>query len=187
MKKKYIKIISGKFKNLNIKTIKNNLLKPTSINTRKTLFNWLYKYIKNKICLDCFSGTGILGMECISNNAKYVILLEKNYKIFNNIKKNFKKINNNNYKIININSLIWLKKKNNIKFDIIFIDPPYNKKNILNITIKYLEKNKHTKKNSFIYIETYKKNITLKTPETWIIYKKKINKNNKHLLYFKYI
>ncbi len=185
MKKKYIKITSGKFKNLNIKTIKNNLLKPTSINIRKTLFNWLYKYIKNKICLDCFSGTGILGMECISNNAKYVILLEKNYKIFNNIKKNFKNINNKNYKIININSLIWLKKKKNIIFDLIFIDPPYKMINLLNKSINIIENNKLIKKNSLIYIETYKKNNIIKIPKKWKIYKKKKNKNNKFYLFIK--
>ncbi len=185
MKKKYIKIISGKFRNIHIKTINNKLLKPTLINIRKTLFNWLNKYIKNKICLDCFSGSGILGIECLSNNAKYVILLEKNYKIFNNIKKNINNIKKTNYKIININSLIWLKKKNNIIFDIIFLDPPYKMTNLLNKCIKIIENNNLIKKNSLIYIETSKKNNNIKIPKKWKIYKKKKNNNNKFYLFIK--
>ncbi len=185
MKKKYIKIISGKYKNIHIKTINSKLLKPTLIKIRKTLFNWLYKYIKNKICLDCFSGSGILGIECLSNNAKYVIFLEKNYKIFKNIKKNINNINNLNYKIININSLIWLKKKNKIKFDLIFLDPPYKMTNLLNKCIKIIENNNLLKKNSLIYIETYKKNKNINIPKKWKIYKKKKNKNNKFYLFIK--
>ncbi len=185
MKKKYIKITSGILKNIHINTINNKLLKPTLVNIRKTLFNWINKYIKNKICLDCFSGSGILSIESLSNNAKFVIILEKNYKIYKNIKKNLKKINNKNYKIININTLIWLKKKNNIIFDIIFIDPPYNMYKILNKCINLIEKNNLIKKNSIIYIETNKKNNNINIPYSWKIYKKKYTQNNKYYLFIK--
>ncbi len=185
MKKKYIKIISGKLKNIHIKTINNKLLKPTLIKVRKTIFNWLNNNIKNKICLDCFSGSGILGIECLSNNAKFVFFIEKNYKIYKNIKKNLKKINYKNYKIININLITWLKKNKNIKLDLIFIDPPYKMINILNKSIEIIEKNKLIKKNSLIYIETHKKNKYINIPNTWKIYKKKKNQNNKFFLFKK--
>ncbi len=182
-----MKIISGNLKGIKINIPKNLNIRPTTSKTRKILFEWLNNFIKNKKCLDCFCGSGSLSIESISRKASHITILEINYKIIQILKKNLKNIKNKKFTIIKTNTIQWIKKNKKTAFDIIFIDPPYNKKNILNITIKYLEKNKHTKKNSFIYIETYKKNITLKTPETWIIYKKKINKNNKHLLYFKYI
>ncbi len=184
MKKKYIKIISGKYKNIHINTIINKNLKPTLSYIRKIIFNWLNKKIKNKICLDCFSGTGILSIESLSNNAKFVFLIEKNYKIYKNIKKNIKKIKNNNYKIINININTWLKKKKNIKFDIVFIDAPFNNKNILNNTIKLINKNNFLKKKSIIYIEINKK-YNLIIPKSWKIYKKKKIKNIKIYLFEK--
>ncbi len=109
--KNYLKIIGGKFKGKKIKIIKDKFTKPTLVGIRKTLFDWLNPYIKNFICLDCFAGSGILSLECISRKAKHVTLIEKKYKIFKNIKKNFQQINKKKYSIINIDILIWLKKK----------------------------------------------------------------------------
>ncbi len=183
MKKKYIKIISGKWKGKKINTIKHKYLKPTLVIIRKILFEWLKKYIKNKICLECFAGTAILSIESLSNKAKFTFILEKNYKIYNNIKKNLIQIKKKKYKLININSLIWIKKNSNIKFDIIFLDCPYNNKYILNKCINLIKKKKIIKYKGFIYIETYKNNKKIIKPKKWIIYKKKYIGNNKFYLF----
>ncbi len=179
-----MKIISGIYKNRKIHTIKKNILKPTPSIIRKILFEWINKYIKNKICLDCFSGTGSLGLESLSRKAKYVLLLEKNYKIYKIIKKNFKNINKKKFKIKKIDSILWLKKQKKKKYNIIFIDPPFKKKIYIYKIIKILENNKLIKKKSLIYIETYKKN-KIKKPKKWIIYKQKIIHSTKIIVYKK--
>ncbi len=180
-----MKIISGKLKGMKIKIPKNLNIRPTTSKIRKILFEWLNNFIKNKKCLDCFCGSGSLSIESISRKAIHITMLEINYKTIKILKKNTKKINNKYFTIIKTNTIKWIKQNKNNKFDIIFIDPPYKKKYILNKTIQYLEKNKHTKKNTFIYIETDKKNNSIKIPITWKIYKKKILKQNKHLLFIK--
>ncbi len=185
--KNFIKIISGKLKGLKIKTIKNKFLRPTTNIIKKILFNWINLYIKNKTCLDCFSGTGSLSIEAISNNAKYIIILEKNYKFFKNIKKNLNKIKKNKYKLININTFIWLKKTLNKHFDIIFIDPPYKKNYYLNKTLYLINKNKLYNDNTLIYIETYKKNNFINIPKNWKIFKKKYKQNSLIILIKRYI
>ncbi len=179
-KKNYIKIISGKLKGMKIYFSKNKCIKPTLNTIREKLFNWLNFNIKNKKCLDCFSGSGALSLESISRSAKHVTILEKNYKAFKNIKKNFNKIKKKKYNIINTNLISWLKKIKKKFFDIIFIDPPY-KSNLVNKTIKIIEKNNITKKNSYIYIET-KKKYNIHIPKKWIIYKKYIKSTNKYIL-----
>ena len=45
-------------------------------------------YIPNSIVLDLFSGSGNLGIEALSNGAKYAYLVDKNYKAVNTINDN---------------------------------------------------------------------------------------------------
>ncbi len=179
--KNYTKINSGIFKGFKIK-IFNKKVKPTLNIIRKTLFDWLRFFIKNKKCIDCFGGSGILSLEALSNKALHTTIIEKNYKTYKTIKNNFKIINKKKYKIYNTDVLRWIK-KNNSKYDLIFIDPPYHN-NYINKIIYLIEK-KITKKKTFIYIETYKKNNNLIIPHEWILYKKKYTQISKHLLYMK--
>ncbi|CAL4317782.1 Ribosomal RNA small subunit methyltransferase D [Buchnera aphidicola (Periphyllus testudinaceus)] len=183
-KKNVLRIIGGKFKRhkIYIKHTKN--LRPTQNFIRETLFNWLKKYIQNSKCLDCFSGSGILGIEAISRNAKFVTSLEINKNSIENIKKNKKKLKIKNMEIIHTNSLIWLKKKK-FKYDIIFLDPPYNNTKLLKKSIFLLEKNNWTKKNTIIYIEKKNNKKNVITPKNWIIQKEKKTKNINYGIYLR--
>ncbi len=177
-----MKIISGKYKGKKIYTIKKKILKPTISIIKKILFEWLNPFIKNKICLDCFAGTGSLSLESLSRKAKHVTLIENNYKIFKLIKKNFENIKKKYFKLYKINLIKWFN-INKKKFDLIFIDPPYYNNNYINKIIKLIIKNKITKKKTFIYIETFKKNNNIIIPKKWFLYKKKIKYSIKILLY----
>ncbi|QCI15729.1 16S rRNA (guanine(966)-N(2))-methyltransferase RsmD [Buchnera aphidicola] len=181
-KKDKVYIISGKFKGrkISFKNISN--LRPTTNQIRETLFNWLSKYIKNARCLDCFAGTGSLGIEALSRQAKFLTFLEIQKNTFLNLKKNINELNISNAEILYTNALHWIK-KNNQPYDIIFIDPPYYQ-GLIKKTITLLENNKWIKNNSLVYIEQEKKNI--KMSKNWILYKKKItNKIECYLYIFK--
>ncbi|UPT14415.1 16S rRNA (guanine(966)-N(2))-methyltransferase RsmD [Buchnera aphidicola] len=173
-------IISGKLKGKKI-SFKNNLnIRPTTNRIREILFDWLAKDIKNSRCLDCFAGSGALGLEAISRHAEFVTLLEIEKKIVFSLIKNSKELNVSNIEIIHTNTLEWLKKTKK-PYDIIFIDPPYNTKLIEN-TIILLEKRKWIKNKSIIYIET-KKNQSLIIPHNFTLYKKKTTNNIEFYLY----
>ncbi|WP_343184058.1 16S rRNA (guanine(966)-N(2))-methyltransferase RsmD [Buchnera aphidicola (Ceratovacuna keduensis)] len=165
-----MKIISGKLKSRKINIKKNNIIRPTTCLMRKVLFEWLSKYIKQSKCLDCFSGSGILSIESISRNAKYVISIEKNFFIYKNILNNIKNLSIKNIKVINTNILNLLKKPGK-PYDIIFLDPPFYNKIIDNV-IYFLTKNNWTKKNTFIFLEKQIKQ-KIKIPKNWINFKKK--------------
>ncbi|QNS01780.1 MAG: 16S rRNA (guanine(966)-N(2))-methyltransferase RsmD [Buchnera aphidicola (Pentalonia nigronervosa)] len=179
-KNRKIYIISGKLKKRNILFTHTSNLRPTMNHIRETLFNWLSTHIKNARCLDCFAGSGILGIEAISRYAAFVTLLEINKKTILQLKKNSVKLNIKNLEIIKTNTLFWLKKIGQ-PYDIIFIDPPYDTE-IINKTIFLLEYGTWLKNNSLIYIEkNKKKNITI--PQNWILYKKKISGQTEYCLY----
>ncbi|CAL4317763.1 16S rRNA (guanine(966)-N(2))-methyltransferase RsmD [Buchnera aphidicola] len=183
-KKNTLKIIGGKFKKHKIYINHSKNLRPTTNFIRETLFNWITKYIQNAICLDCFAGSGILGIESISRHAKHVTSLEIDKKNIFYIYKNLKKLKINTIKIIHTNTLKWLKEKKN-KYNIIFLDPPYNNFQLLQKTIFLLEKNKYTKKNTIIYIEKKISKKTFHIPKNWIIQKKKATKKIEYTIYLK--
>ncbi|QCI19612.1 MAG: 16S rRNA (guanine(966)-N(2))-methyltransferase RsmD [Buchnera aphidicola (Brevicoryne brassicae)] len=176
-----IYIISGKFKGRKISFNSTVNLRPTTNQIRETLFEWLSKYIKNSRCLDCFAGSGALGIEAISRYAAFSTFLEIKKKTIIDLKKNIKKLNIHNVEIIHTNTLSWLK-KNGKPYDIIFIDPPYYQ-GLIESTLNLLENNKWIKNNSLIYIEKEKQK-PLIIPQNWILHKKKITNHIECYLYF---
>lgn len=188
-KKKYnnINIISGKWKGKKIKVINNKNLKPTMCFIRENLFNWLMKNnLYNLKCLDCYAGTGILGFEAISRNALLATLIENNKKIFQQLKKNIYLLKTKNIFLIYNNTLNFLSKKSNIKYDLVFIDPPFCKKNILlQKTCMLLEKNNWLTNNAKIFIEYNKKSNNFFLPKNWVKYRQKTFGIVKYILYQK--
>ncbi|CAL4317809.1 Ribosomal RNA small subunit methyltransferase D [Buchnera aphidicola (Chaitophorus sp. 3695)] len=183
-KKNTLRVISGIFKKQKIYIQHSKYLRPTTNLIRETLFNWLSNYIQNAKCLDCFSGSGILGIEAISRNAKLVTSLDINIKNIYSINKNLKKLKIKNIQSICTNTINWLKKKSQ-PYDIIFLDPPYNQYNLLNKTIFLLEEKKWTKKNTIIYIEQNIHINNINIPKNWILKKKKQTKKIEYKIYYK--
>lgn len=170
-KKNFIRIINGKYKGRKIRVIYNVELRPTINRIRETLFNWINLKIKNSKCLDCFSGSGALGIEAISRYADSVTCIEIQKKAIYSLKKTLIDLNEKKVYIIHTNVIQWLKKPHT-SYDIIFLDPPFKTK-LLQSAIILLNKFNWLKENSLIYIE-HEKNINqLSIPNNWILLKKK--------------
>lgn len=77
--------------------------------------------------MDLFSGTGSLGIESLSRGCKLVYFVDKNLRSIKLIRQNLQNLNNieNRYKVIRSDVIKFIKKFRSIKWDIIFIDPPY--------------------------------------------------------------
>lgn len=179
-----IKIIGGKWKRRKINFLgKERNLRPTISRIKETLFNWLDPYIVNFKCLDCYAGSGSLSLEALSRQAHSVTLLEKNYKIVNQLKKVFIDFKINNGKIIYTDTLFWLKKKG-IPYDLIFIDAPFYK-NMVEKTIYLLEKNQWLSNQSLIYVECESKLKKIHIPSNWYVYREKHTKKITFRLYFR--
>jgi 16S rRNA (guanine966-N2)-methyltransferase len=124
-----MKIISGKYKGRNILGFNIDGTRPTQDRVKENLFNMINFDIRDKVVLDLFAGSGNLGLEALSREAKYAYFVDKYPKAISIIEKNSKNIvDNDNYKILNTNYKKAIKyfKENNIYFDIVFLDPPYD-------------------------------------------------------------
>ena len=142
-----MRIISGNFKGRKILTPKDIKTRPLKDITKESIFNILKhsnKFnveIKNSVVLDLFAGVGSFGIECLSNEAKYVTFVENYNGVLPILKKNLSNLKlDKKYEIIEQNIFTGLKlAKSN--YDIIFLDPPYKDKNISELIDKIFEIN----------------------------------------------
>ena len=129
-----MRIISGKFRGRKLIKFKKESIKPTKDKTRESIFIIIISYFnfknKNNLplqglnVLDIFAGTGALGIEAISRGAKNVTFIEKSRDNLRILYKNIDHLKINE-KVKVIKRSIKNVKKINEKFDIIFLDPPY--------------------------------------------------------------
>lgn len=137
-----MKVISGFLKGRMILGHDIEGTRPTMDRVKESLFAMIQNYILDAVVLDLFSGSGNLGIESISNGCKYAYLIDKNKKCTDIIKKNIHAMQIEDY--VSIMNCDYKKaldsfRERKIKFDIVFLDPPYKNKDIPGI-IEYLLK-----------------------------------------------
>ena len=159
-----MRIISGNFKGKKILLPKDKLTRPLKDLTKESIFN-IIKHskllnieLKNSNILDLFSGVGSFGLECLSRGAASVTFLENYKDVLNILKKNIDNLKQQNYtKIIekDVFEQDTLKILSD-KFEIIFMDPPYKEKKLINL-LNTIIKLKLLKDNGIIIIHRHKK------------------------------
>lgn len=132
-----MKIISGKYKGRVLKGFNLEGTRPTMDRVKESLFGTIQSYVPESIVLDLFAGSGNLGIEALSEGASYAYLVDSNSKAINIIRENITSIGIDNIEVINSDYKKALKSFNK-KFDLIFLDPPYNTDYIVK-SIKLIE------------------------------------------------
>jgi 16S rRNA (guanine966-N2)-methyltransferase len=168
MLKNQVVIIAGKHKRTTITFGDFAGLRPTSSKARETLFSWLQHDITDSVCLDLFAGSGSLGFEAISRGCKKLILVEKNYKICQQLKKNLGNILGD-ITIINKSAQEYVKQTKQT-FDIVFFDPPFNSE--LHQKLNWFLEHIPMSHNGKIYVEIHKDQ-KLDLNHKWVIRCKK--------------
>lgn len=122
-----MKIISGKYKGRIIEGFDINGTRPTMDRVKESLFAMIQPWIKESIVLDLFAGSGNLGIEALSEGAKEIYLVDKNKKAYQIMHKNLKalEITTQNIYLKDYQKALDIFKDQEKRFDIIFIDPPY--------------------------------------------------------------
>tara|TARA_B100000963_G_scaffold98145_1_gene84774 strand:- start:2462 stop:3022 length:561 start_codon:yes stop_codon:yes gene_type:complete len=142
-----MRIISGKLGGKKINFSKIASTRPLKDSVKENIFNVLLHskkigvLLENSKVLDLYSGFGSFGLECISRGAKKATFVEKDKKAFEILRKNINQLavqkssNAINQDIINLQKILKSE-----KYNIIFLDPPYNDSLYLNY-LKILKKN----------------------------------------------
>lgn len=169
-----LRIISGAWRGRRLPIINTTEIRPTLDHIREMLFNWLMFDIEGAYCLDAFAGSGALGIEALSRQAKEVVFLEKSEQTTKFIEKNMQHLHCKRYQLFTTDTLQWLEKIPAFPFDIIFLDPPFYQ-NLIPLVCQLLQNRKWLQANTLIYIEM-EKTACFTPSDNWQLIKQKTTK-----------
>lgn len=121
-----MRVISGTLKRKPIVGDHIDGTRPTMDRVKESLFAMIQMEVKNSICLDLFAGSGSLGIEALSNGASFCYFVEHGQAAGKAIQQNLKNLNlEAKSEFLAMDYKKALKKLHGKKFDLIFLDPPY--------------------------------------------------------------
>ena len=156
--------------------------RPTTLRVREAIFNILRNKVENSNWLDLFSGTGATACEAYNHGAKKIIAIEKNKNNSKICLKNLLSLQDienrkNDIDVICKDVLYWTKPNykrnssskiidlNKLKFDFVYLDPPYNA-NFHELVLNQIFSCNFLKKNSIVICE-HSPNLNIKKGTLW--------------------
>jgi len=167
-----IRLIGGQWRGRKLPVPDSPGLRPTTDRVRETLFNWLAPSMVDARCLDCFAGSGALGLEALSRYAAQATLLEMERGVAQQLQKNLATLKAGNARVVNTNTLAFLAQVGT-PHDIVFVDPPF-RKGLLEETLTLLESNGWLADDALIYVESEVENGLPPVPASWQLHREKV-------------
>ncbi len=149
-----IRIIGGIYKGKRLKKVPGSHVRPMPHKLRETMFNIIQDGIKNSVFLDGFAGTGSVGIEALSRGAERVIFIDEYNPSIKAIKSNLAKCEaEDKARVIRgeFNRAVIHLAKESVKFDLVFLDPPYRLLDERN-PLKVIKKREILKPDGFIIL-----------------------------------
>ncbi|MDC2889474.1 16S rRNA (guanine(966)-N(2))-methyltransferase RsmD [Psychrosphaera sp. 1_MG-2023] len=147
-----IRIIGGQWRGRKLKVHDKEGLRPTTDRLKETVFNWLMTHTRDALVLDCFAGAGSLGFEAASRHAKQVYCIEKDKTAASQLTSNVKLLGAQQQITVLQGDFFTQQQILNFQFDLIFIDPPFNK-GFMDKVVPYLIDHKLIATGALVYIE----------------------------------
>lgn len=122
-----MRIISGIRRGHKLTEFQGDDIRPTTDRVKEAIFNIIQSYVPDAAVLDMFCGSGALSFEALSRGARKAVCLDLDKRSIDVIRKNAEDLRfTDKCEIINISCFDYMERAKE-KFDIIFLDPPYNK------------------------------------------------------------
>ena len=123
-----MRIISGAYRGLVLKSLKGGKLRPTSDQLRETLFDVLGPQIEGAAFLDAYAGSGAVGLEALSRGARHIVFIEHHRPAVELIRQNLRALKvESQFQIMGCAVTTGLERleAEGARFDFVFLDPPY--------------------------------------------------------------
>ena len=126
-----MRIISGSRRGHKLLEFSGQDVRPTTDRVKESVFNIIQGFIPEAKVLDMFSGSGALSFEALSRGALSAVCIDIDKRSVEIIKKNALSLKfEDRCEILNMSCMDYVKRAKD-RFDVIFLDPPYNKGFIL--------------------------------------------------------
>lgn len=146
-----VRIIGGRFRGRVLRFSPRAELRPTPDRVRETLFNWLGQDMAGLTCLDLFAGSGALGFEAISRNAREVVMVEHDHATCRTLKDNARLLGCESVvEIRHADALTFLRSCKRA-FDVVLLDPPFKSDLVAAVTPDLA---RVTRNGGMIYVES---------------------------------
>ena len=122
-----MRIITGTARGVKLETLDSDATRPTSDKVKEAIFSMIQFEIEGRRVLDLFGGSGQLALEALSRGAAHAVLTDNDKRSVQLIRKNIDELRFNDICTVVEKSSYDYAKTCNKRFDIIFLDPPYNK------------------------------------------------------------
>lgn len=162
-----MRVIAGKYRSRQLKSLKGFALRPTSDRLRETLFNVISGRVSESRFIDAFAGTGAVGIEAVSRGAAHVVFIENHPPAATLIQKNLDSLEiYTGTTIFSLDALRALErlavahKSGTPPFDIIFLDPPYAAAGDYRRVLAYLGEARFLSEGSLVIAE-HRRNLDL--------------------------
>ncbi|OGP92080.1 MAG: 16S rRNA (guanine(966)-N(2))-methyltransferase RsmD [Deltaproteobacteria bacterium RBG_16_47_11] len=166
-----MRIISGISKGRRLATPKSQAVRPTSDRVKESIFNILGDEVEGKVVLDLFAGTGNLGIEALSRGARKALFVEKGRQALMLIQRNLSQLGMRGQSEIlpkDVNRAIGILRERGESFDLILMDPPYEK-GLIQKTLLTLYSHWIYHKDSILVIEHDRREPIPEMVEGWIL------------------
>ncbi|HBD85863.1 MAG TPA: 16S rRNA (guanine(966)-N(2))-methyltransferase RsmD [Clostridiales bacterium] len=120
-----MRVITGTAKGRRLKEPKGTDVRPTSDMVKESVFNIIHNDVEGRRVLDLFAGSGQLGIEALSRGAAEVVFIDRSAAAVKLVKENLARCGFT-ARVEQTESLSFLERCG--RFDLIFLDPPYDTK-----------------------------------------------------------
>lgn len=152
-----LRIVGGRWRSRRLRFVDAEGLRPTPDRVRETLFNWLQFDIPGAHCLDAFAGSGALGFEALSRGAASVVMIERQRTQCQALLTAASELGADGARILHGDAGVLLAGTGDWRpvggFDVVFLDPPYNK-GLVRQTVGQLLESGLLCPGAFLYIES---------------------------------
>ena len=148
-----MRVISGSARGKKLIAPEGENTRPTTDRVKESIFNIIQRFIPCQNVLDAFAGSGALGIEAISRGANACVFIETNSDALSILKKNVEGARVSDKSEIIKKDIFDFLNGTNKKFDIIFLDPPYNK-GFLSPVFRTIKERKLLSENGIVLVET---------------------------------
>ena len=124
-------IVSGIYGGRPLKTLEGKTTRPTSDKVRGAIFNMIGPYFEGGRVLDLYAGSGGLSIEAVSRGMSSAVLVERDRKAQTIIAENIQMTKEvGKFQLLKMDAERALEQVSG-EFDLIFLDPPYAKEQIV--------------------------------------------------------
>lgn len=145
-----MRVITGKARGRKLKEPQGDAIRPTTGMIKESIFNIIQFSVEGRRVLDLFAGTGQMGIEALSRGARECVFIDESKTAEALIRENLKRSGLEGGQVLRRTAADYITSCG--KFDLIFIDPPYDSGH-LDIIIKKIEQFDILNENGIIVAE----------------------------------